>query len=78
MDEIYGVFKGHVTTARGKRLKKPIDDLAGGRVYTGKQALDLGLVDKLGTLEDARQVRRLRGQAGNLRIASRARAEELL
>src|SRR5262249_5369769 len=24
-----------------------------GRVYTGKQALDLGLVDKIGTLSDA-------------------------
>jgi protease IV len=53
MDDIYGVFKGHVTTIRGHRLKKPIDDLAGGRVYTGRQALDLGLVDKIGTLDDA-------------------------
>ena len=53
MDEIYGVFKGHVTAIRGDRLKKPIDELAGGRVYTGRQALDLGLVDKIGTLEDA-------------------------
>ncbi len=53
MDEIYGVFKGHVTAIRGNRLKKPIDDIAGGRVYTGKQALELGLVDQLGTLHDA-------------------------
>ncbi|HZN35289.1 MAG TPA: signal peptide peptidase SppA, partial [Pirellulaceae bacterium] len=53
MDDIYGVFKGHVTAIRGSKLKKPIDDLAGGRVYTGKQALELGLVDKLGTLDDA-------------------------
>lgn len=53
MDEIYGVFKGHVTEGRAGKLKKPIDELAGGRVYTGKQALDLGLVDKLGTLDDA-------------------------
>ncbi|HLJ94651.1 MAG TPA: signal peptide peptidase SppA [Gemmataceae bacterium] len=53
MDEIYGVFKGHVTEIRGNRLKKPIDELAGGRVYTGQQALDLGLVDKIGTLQDA-------------------------
>ncbi len=53
MDEIYGVFKGHVVAARGDRLKKPIDELAGGRVFTGKQALELGLVDKLGTLDDA-------------------------
>jgi protease-4 len=55
MDEVYGVFKKHVTDIRGSRLKKPIDELAGGRVFTGKQALDLGLVDKLGTLDDAIQ-----------------------
>lgn len=53
MDEIYGVFKGHVVDMRGNKLKKDIDELAGGRVYTGKQALELGLVDKLGGLEDA-------------------------
>ena len=62
MDDIYGVFKGHVTTARGDRLKKPIDDLAGGRVFTGQQALELGLVDRLGTLQDA--VRFVADQAG--------------
>jgi protease IV len=53
MDEVYGVFKGHVEASRGKRLKKPLDEIAGGRVYTGKQALELGLVDKLGTMQDA-------------------------
>ena len=53
MDDIYGVFKQHVKDIRGNRLKKPIDELAGGRVYTGEQALALGLVDKIGTLEDA-------------------------
>jgi len=55
MDEIYGVFKDHVTAIRGSRLKKPIDELAGGRVYTGQQALELGLIDKIGTLSDAIQ-----------------------
>jgi protease-4 len=53
MDEIYGVFKGHVVAIRGKKLTKPIDELAGGRVYTGRQALELGLVDRIGSLEDA-------------------------
>jgi protease-4 len=53
MEEVYGVFKGHVTAARGDRLKKPIDKIAGGRVFTGAQALELGLVDKLGGLDDA-------------------------
>jgi len=53
MDEVYGVFKGHVRDIRGSKLKKPIDELAGGRVFTGKQALELGLVDKIGTMQDA-------------------------
>lgn len=53
MNEVYEVFKGHVTAARGDKLSKPIDEIAGGRVYTGRQALDLGLVDKLGGLDQA-------------------------
>jgi protease-4 len=53
MDDVYDVFKNHVKQIRGDRLKKPIDELAGGRVFTGKQALELGLVDKIGTLQDA-------------------------
>ncbi len=53
MDDVYAAFKRHVTDIRGPRLKKPIEELAGGRVYTGQQALELGLVDRLGTLSDA-------------------------
>src|SRR5258708_10277133 len=30
MDDVYAVFKNHVTEIQGKRPKKPIDDLAGG------------------------------------------------
>jgi protease-4 len=53
MTEIYVIFKGHITDHRGKKLTKPIDEMAGGRVFTGKQALDLGLVDGLGGFDDA-------------------------
>lgn len=53
MEEIYGEFKSRVTQGRGKKLKKDLEELAGGRVYTGSQALKLGLVDKLGGLQDA-------------------------
>jgi protease-4 len=53
MENVYGQFKGHVTAIRGDRLKKPIDDLAAGRVWTGQQALEHGLVDKIGGLHDA-------------------------
>ena len=53
MDQVYEVFRGHVLSSRGDRLSKPIDEIAGGRVYSGRQALDLGLVDKIGGLNDA-------------------------
>lgn len=53
MDGIYNDFKGHVVAIRGDRLKKKIEQIAGGRVYTGEQALGLGLVDKIGSLQDA-------------------------
>ncbi len=53
MDGIYAKFKERVRTGRGGRLKKPIDEVAGGRVYTGRQALELGLVDRLGGLAAA-------------------------
>jgi protease IV len=53
MDSIYEVFQRHVVEGRDGKLTQPIDELAGGRVYTGAQALERGLVDELGTLEDA-------------------------
>ncbi|MEE9296659.1 MAG: signal peptide peptidase SppA [Phycisphaerae bacterium] len=53
MDEIYGVFKEHVQRGRGDKLTKDLEELAGGRVFTGRQALDNGLVDKIGGLHDA-------------------------
>ena len=53
MDTVYETFKGHVVASRGDRLTKPIDELAAGRVFTGRQALKLGLVDRIGGLEDA-------------------------
>lgn len=36
-----------------KKSKKVIDSLAEGRVWTGNQALKVGLVDQVGTLQDA-------------------------
>ena len=53
METIYGTFKSRVTDGRGDKLTKPIDELAGGRVYTGEQAMELGLVDRLGGIQDA-------------------------
>ncbi len=53
LEDIYAEFTDRVRQGRGDHLAKEIDELAGGRVYTGRQALDLGLVDQLGGLHDA-------------------------
>jgi protease-4 len=53
MQQVYETFKGHVVKGRGDKLRKPIDEIAGGRIYTGRQALDLGLVDQIGGLQQA-------------------------
>jgi protease-4 len=48
----YDVFIGKVAEHRGLELSR-VDELARGRIWTGADARDLGLVDKLGTLDDA-------------------------
>lgn len=48
----YDQFITHVSTTR-KIDKEQVDKVGQGRVWTGQKALELGLVDKLGTLEDA-------------------------
>jgi protease-4 len=52
IDKGYQDFIGHVAAARHK-TKEEIDAIARGRVWSGQQALDRGLVDKIGGLEDA-------------------------
>lgn len=53
MTAVYGTFKKRITDGRGKELKGDLESLAGGRVYSGKDALAVGLVDELGGLADA-------------------------
>lgn len=53
LDEIYDQFKGRIKESRGDRIKGKLEDMAGGRVFTGTQALERGLIDKIGTLNDA-------------------------
>lgn len=48
----YDQFLTHVASNR-KMEKAAVDKIAQGRVWTGRKALELGLVDKMGTLDDA-------------------------
>ena len=59
LDEIYTDFTKKVTENR--QLKKNIDEIARGRVWTGAEALELGLVDALGGMDEALDMARKRG-----------------
>ena len=48
--EIHGSFQALVRARRGERLKGTDDQLFSGEFWTGRKALDLGLVDGLGDL----------------------------
>jgi protease-4 len=52
IDHIYADFTGKVAQAR-KTTPEKIDAVAQGRVWTGAQALERGLVDRLGSYGDA-------------------------
>ena len=53
VDEIYDTFISKVAKGRDGLKKKDVDKIAKGRVWSGKEALDLELVDEIGNLEKA-------------------------
>jgi protease-4 len=52
VDSVYHTFKSRVAAGRQKSVAY-IDSIAQGRVWTGADAIKVGLVDKIGTLNDA-------------------------
>ncbi|MBI4722174.1 MAG: signal peptide peptidase SppA [Candidatus Stahlbacteria bacterium] len=53
VDDVYDQFVGAVVEGRGLDKEKVLE-IADGRILSGRQAFELGLVDTLGTLEDAK------------------------
>jgi protease-4 len=63
MEEVYELFTSKAATGR-KMEHAELKKLAGGRVYTGQQAVDVKLADEIGTLQDAiEKARKLGGIA---------------
>lgn len=52
VDSVYATFKNRVAAGRDMSVDY-VDSIAQGRVYTGEQALKIGLVDALGGMDDA-------------------------
>jgi serine protease SohB len=54
---IHQGFKDEVRARRGERLKGADEELFDGQIWTGRQALDCGLIDGLGTLHTVLRAR---------------------
>ena len=52
MNEVYEIFTRKAAEGRDMELAK-LKELAGGRIYSGERAVEIGLVDEVGTLEKA-------------------------
>lgn len=66
---IYSEFVGRTAVARNITPER-VDELAQGRVWTGRQAHETKLIDRLGTYHEALQVAASRGGLGeNFRVA---------
>ena len=69
VEDIYETFITHVSEGRGMS-KEAVDSIGQGRVWTGTDALKLGLVDVLGGLEDAIKIAANMASLENFRITS--------
>ena len=52
VEDIYETFISHVAEGRGMK-KEEVDEIGQGRVWSGIDALEIGLIDEIGGLEDA-------------------------
>ena len=76
IEHIYAQFLDRVAESRGKTSDE-IDEIGGGRVWTGAQALECGLVDELGNLrraiDKARELAQLPHNAPSLLIREKGK-----
>ena len=52
IEQVYGTFLKHVSAGRNLPVER-VDEIGGGRVWAGVDALEIGLIDGIGGLADA-------------------------
>ena len=77
IDDVYMQFVEDVAVSRGMDLEK-VRKIADGRIYTGRQALEVGLVDELGGLEDAiRRTAEIVGIEGEPKVVTKKKKKSI-
>ena len=77
VDDLHGRFREVVAKGRPDLTEDEVVGLANGRIFSASQALEKGLVDRLGTLEDAAKLLESRIGAAESRVVAYHRPIEI-
>jgi protease-4 len=77
VDDLHRRFREVVATGRPNLTEEEVASLSNGRIYSAPQALDYGLVDRMGTLEDAARLLESRIGTGESRVVAYHRPIEI-
>ncbi|MGO3805548.1 MAG: signal peptide peptidase SppA [Sphingobacterium sp.] len=75
VNRVYGTFMNKVATGRGMEISE-VDSIGQGRVWTGRQALDNGLVDGIGNVSRAIEAAASKAYLTDYRIAYYPRVKD--
>ncbi|CAI4032511.1 Signal peptide peptidase SppA [Nitrospira tepida] len=70
IDQLYRRFLTVIHEGRPNLSPEQIRKLADGRIYTGEQAKEAGLIDAIGYLDDAVELAKKRGKVSNARVVT--------
>jgi len=68
-ENVYSVFVNHVMSNREMTYEQ-VDSIGGGRIWSGTRALEIGLIDSFGTLEDAIQAAAFKAELDKYSVSS--------
>lgn len=75
VDDVYQVFMQRVSSGRNMPIER-VDSVGQGRVWTGHQAVSLGLVDRVAGLDDAIKAAANKAGISSYRISEYPRSED--
>ncbi|PLX05100.1 MAG: signal peptide peptidase SppA [Marinilabiliales bacterium] len=75
VENVYDVFIGHVAEGR-KMTKAEVDSIGQGRVWSGKNAMDIGLIDKCGGISEAIEIAKEKAGLENFRVVELPKLED--
>lgn len=77
VEDIYKTFVNRVSTGR-KLTESKVDSIGGGRVWSGENAMSIGLVDKFGGLTEAIKIAAKKAKLDNYRLLELPKQKEAL